>query len=59
MRIICTIAIFMLLPFSLYNLKAQERNDNVGGLRNDAVKVFIDCHHCELDYIREQIPYVN
>ncbi len=43
-----------------YNLKAQTTpptgEDN---LRSKALKVFIDCRYCDMDYIREQIPYVN
>lgn len=27
--------------------------------REDAVRVFIDCAHCDMNYIREEIPYVN
>ena len=27
--------------------------------REDAVRVFIDCDHCDINYIREEIPYVN
>lgn len=28
-------------------------------IRKDAVKIFIDCNHCDMDYIRDEIPYVN
>ena len=28
-------------------------------IREDAVKVFIDCYHCDMNYVREEIPYVN
>jgi hypothetical protein len=27
--------------------------------RKNAVKVFIDCHSCDMNYTRQQIPYVN
>ena len=27
--------------------------------REKAVKIFIDCERCDMNYIREQIPYVN
>jgi len=27
--------------------------------REDAIKIFIDCHYCDMDYIRREIPYVN
>ncbi len=28
-------------------------------LRKDAVKLFIDCRFCDMNYIRREIPYVN
>jgi len=38
-------------------LEAQERTaDNI---RHNAVRVFIDCWHCDMDYIRREIPYIN
>jgi len=49
----------LLLTFMVYDLSAQGRKGSLDILRKDAVKVFIDCHHCDMDYIREQIPYVN
>ena len=27
--------------------------------RLDAVRVFIDCARCDINYIRQEIPYVN
>jgi len=27
--------------------------------RENAIKIFIDCHYCDMDYIRREIPYVN
>jgi len=27
--------------------------------REDAVRIFIDCQRCDMNYIREEIPYVN
>jgi hypothetical protein len=27
--------------------------------REDAVTVFIDCARCDINYIRQEIPYVN
>ncbi len=37
----------------------QEVSSDSTGSRENAVRVFIDCSHCDMDYIREQIPYVN
>lgn len=35
---------------------AQETHDT---LRKNAINVFIDCFRCDMNYIREEIPYVN
>jgi hypothetical protein len=48
--------IFMVILISTLDLFAQETNDNIG---NDAVKVLIDCNRCELDYIKNEIKFVN
>lgn len=39
-------------------LIAQER-PVADSLRQNAVRIFIDCWHCDMDYIRREIPYVN
>jgi hypothetical protein len=33
-----------------------EENDTV---RKHAIRVFLDCRNCDLNYIREEIPYIN
>ncbi len=38
---------------------SQEVKVNVDDLKKDAPKVFIDCHRCDIDYIREEIGFVN
>lgn len=40
-------------------VKAQESDTIPGSLRKDAVRIFIDCDHCDINYIRQEIPYVN
>ncbi|MFO7851781.1 MAG: hypothetical protein ACQERS_11755 [Bacteroidota bacterium] len=52
--IVLSFAFVMLVPV----LKAQERTI-ADSLRQNAVKVFIDCWRCDMDYIRREIPYVN
>jgi hypothetical protein len=37
----------------------QEKQGDSINLRNNAVKIFIDCERCDMNYIREEIPYVN
>ena len=27
--------------------------------RENAIKIFIDCQHCDMEYIKREIPYVN
>jgi len=49
----------LLLIWNVSFLQAQEDGTQVNPVREKAVKVFIDCHRCDMDYIREQIPYVN
>ncbi|MEE4215784.1 MAG: hypothetical protein V2I34_12020, partial [Bacteroidales bacterium] len=39
-------------------IKAQEK-PAADSLRLNAVKIFLDCHRCDMDYIRRYIPYVN
>lgn len=38
---------------------AQERQTGLDDLRESAPKVFIDCDHCDRNYFREHITYVN
>jgi len=52
---IIILSLFFYLIIS--NINGQEiRNDT---LRENAVKVFLDCRSCDLNYTREQIPYIN
>jgi hypothetical protein len=48
---------FTLMLFSPI-LRAQEEA-SADSLRQNAVKIFLDCHRCDMDYIRRYIPYVN
>ena len=50
-----TAASFLLILLPL-TASAQENADT---LRESAVDVFIDCWRCDMNYIREEIPYVN
>jgi hypothetical protein len=53
----------LLLIFILFMLSAsgisQENQNPADTLRKGAPKVFIDCHSCDMNYLRIQIPYVN
>jgi hypothetical protein len=37
----------------------QEPITGAGEVRDLAVRIFIDCDRCDMNYIREEIPYVN
>ena len=39
-------------------MNAQE-GTSADTLRQNAVRVFIDCWRCDMDYIRREIPYIN
>lgn len=39
--------------------EAQEGNSPDSTGREDAIKVFIDCDRCDMNFLRQEIPYVN
>ena len=51
------IQLFFFVPVDLMN--AQELDSIPESLRKDAVKTFINCQRCDMNYIRKEIPYVN
>jgi hypothetical protein len=38
---------------------AQVPQDTVDALQQSALRIFVDCSLCDLDYIKTEIPYVN
>lgn len=44
------------LSLGLNGQSAPEERDTV---RKNAIKVFLDCRTCDMNYIREEIPYIN
>lgn len=50
--------IIMLLSCSGF-LIAQESPPPVDNTRKDALRIFIDCRRCDMDYIREVMPFIN
>ena len=46
----------ILIPLTL---KSQEDANKQDSTRNGALKLFIDCRSCDMNYTRQQIPYVN
>ena len=52
------ITIFLCLLFS-QAIIAQENESAHDTLRKGAVKIFLDCQSCDMNYTREQITFVN
>jgi hypothetical protein len=50
--------LFLCLLIPSVQLSGQEGADSLVQ-REHAVRVFIDCGYCDMNYIREEIPYVN
>lgn len=50
--------ILLLIPLTA-SLSAQEAGTENGSRKNGALKVYLDCYNCDMNYTREQIPYVN
>ncbi|HBC77065.1 MAG TPA: hypothetical protein DEO60_11795 [Bacteroidales bacterium] len=40
-------------------VSAQEQGSISDTIRKEAVKIFLDCQSCDMNYTRQQIPYVN
>ncbi|MEE4117148.1 MAG: hypothetical protein V2I37_13325 [Marinilabiliaceae bacterium] len=49
----------LLIVFSGTISLAQVPDTGTDTLRKDAVNIFIDCQRCDMNYIRDEIPYVN
>ena len=47
------------LLISISYLHAQDPGPVSDSLRKDAIRFFLDCDRCDINYIRREIPYVN
>ncbi|TSA32585.1 MAG: hypothetical protein D4R64_15710 [Porphyromonadaceae bacterium] len=58
MNIVNLVSLGLLLPMVALNVSGQvvTSTDNP---RDLAIRVFMDCSSCDIDYIRREIPYVN
>ena len=61
---ICRFAPLLLIAFISVSLSGQEANNaettaDTTVQRENALRIFIDCARCDMNYIREEIPYVN
>ena len=48
--------LLIILPESAFCQKDIIVTDTI---RQSAVKIFLDCHECDMNYIRKEIPYIN
>ncbi len=53
------IALTVVLAAALSVPARAQQAAGVAELKKTAPKVFIDCEHCDIDYIRTEIPFVN
>jgi len=53
-----TIIIFFLILIS-NTVAGQELENQPDTLRQNAVKIFLDCRSCDMNYTRQEIPYIN
>jgi len=58
MKLFVPVCVFFLQIFSFFpaNLYSQPSANN---LRDQALKVYVDCQKCDIDFIRREIPYIN
>jgi hypothetical protein len=54
-----TFVLILTLSVSLDSLYGQAAPEAVDTVRKNAIKVFLDCRTCDMNYIREEIPYIN
>jgi hypothetical protein len=54
-----TLLCLFLIAFISQVVNAQEQGSATDALRKEAVKIFLDCQSCDMNYTRQQIPYVN
>ncbi|MCK5691317.1 MAG: hypothetical protein KAI08_00670 [Bacteroidales bacterium] len=59
---ITPLLIFMFISVSLLGQEpenAQEAEADSSIQREDGLRIFIDCARCDMNYIRDEVPYVN
>jgi len=58
-NILTRLSCLFLIAFISQIVNAQEQGSTSDTLRKEAVKIFLDCQSCDMNYTRQQIPYVN
>lgn len=56
--LLSTINFFLILSVS-FSLFGQEVEVDSSVQRENGLRIFIDCAHCDMNFIRDEIPYVN
>jgi hypothetical protein len=51
--------LFLLLILISEAISGQDDRKRQDTLRQNAVKVFLDCRNCDMNYTRQEIPYIN
>jgi hypothetical protein len=51
--------LFVLSVLISGSLLSQVLNENQDTIRSNAVKIFLDCRNCDMNYTRQEIPYIN
>ncbi len=54
-----TFVFILNLSISLDSVNGQAAPEERDTVRRNAIRVFLDCRYCDLNYIREEIPYIN
>lgn len=49
----------LIILTSLSSIHSQAPLSDSISLRQDAIRFFLDCNRCDINYIRREIPYVN
>ena len=56
---LCKVAPIFLSFFLSVSLLGQEVEADSSVQRKDGLRIFIDCERCDMNYIRDEVPYVN
>jgi hypothetical protein len=55
----CVLALWLLSPPRAAGQGAQPGREDIESLKKTAVKVYIDCPSCDIEYIKNEITFVN
>lgn len=50
--------VFLLLPISLFSQQESE-SQSQDSILWDAPKVFVDCFYCDVEYVKQNVPFLN